>query len=206
MKQHGANESGAWPVLPGIDIPLGLSHVGNNQPFYFQLLERFRASQRTTISEFQRECQQNLQLEARRRVHSLRGVAANIGALDIQKAAGDLEMYLKNNGSYDLRHPDLQRFLKAMEAALNLTLDGLDRHYEASKVAPPPAVDNTLAAQTALTELRTMLQEDRADAVYFFDNSRTHLATLFDDATLTRVASQIRQFDFMGALRLLRAE
>lgn len=205
MKQNGINEGGALPVLPGIDIPLGLSHVGNNQPFYFQLLERFRASQRSTISEFQRECQQNLQQEARRRVHSLRGVAANIGALDIQKTAGDLEMYLKNNGSYDLRHPDLQRHLKALEAALSQTLDGLDRHHEATKVIPLDN-DKQQAAQSTLQELRTMLQEDRADAVYFFDNARASLATMFDDATLTRVASLIRQFDFMAALRLLRAD
>ena len=205
MKQHGINEGSALPVLPGIDIPLGLSHVGNNQPFYFQLLERFRASQRSAISEFQRECQENLQQEARRRVHSLRGVAANIGALDIQKTAGDLEMYLKNNGSYDLRHPDLQRHLKALEAALKQTLDGLDKHHEATKVVPLDS-DKQQAAQSALQELRTMLQEDRADAVYFFDNARTSLATVFDDATLTRVASLIRQFDFLSALRLLRVD
>ncbi len=205
MKQHGTNEGGTLPVLPGIDIPLGLSHVGNNQPFYFQLLERFRTSQRTTISEFQRECRENLQQEARRRVHSLRGGAGNIGALDIQKTAGDLEMYLKNNGSYDLRHPDLQRFVKAMEAALNLTLDGLDQYHEASK-APPVASDVQEAAQSALQELRTMLQEDRADAVYFFDNARASLSSLFDDATLTKVASLIRQFDFLAALRLLRVD
>lgn len=202
MKQHGVT---AHPVLPGIDIPLGLSHVGNNQPFFFQLLERFRTSQRNTISEFQRECQANLQLEARRRIHSLRGGAGNIGAVDIQKTAGELEMYLKNSAIYDLRHPDLQRHVKALESALNQTLDGLDRHHEATK-SPEPAIDNQQAAQTALNDLRTMLQEDRADAVYLFDKVRANLAMLFDEATLTRVAQSIRQFDFLTALRLLRTE
>ncbi|MEN9866276.1 MAG: hypothetical protein RL748_1866 [Pseudomonadota bacterium] len=199
MNQRGAEP---LPVLPGIDIPLGLSHVGNNRPFYFQLLERFRTSQRVTITEFLRECGAGLQLEARRRVHSLRGVAANIGALEVQKTAGALELYLKNNGSYDARHPDLKRHLAALEQALTTVLDGLDHHHSQSEpAAPPPATAQS--AQMVLEELLGLLREDRADAVYFFDTSRTNLAQLFDEATLTRVAAAIRQFDFHHAAQLL---
>lgn len=205
MKQQNVAGSGALPALPGIDIPLGLSHVGNNQIFYFQLLERFRVPSRQTISEFQRECSTNLHLEARRRVHSLRGVAANVGAVALQKAAGDLEIYLKNNGSYNVRHPDLQRHIKAVEAALNLVLDGLDQYHEENK-EEPVAVNNLEVAQTGLAELRILLQEDRADALFFFDTIRASLAELFDEATLTQVAALIRQFNFVQALRLLRTE
>ncbi len=190
------------PVLPGIDIPLGLSHVGNNRPFYFQLLERFRTSQRVTVSEFLRECAAGLQLEARRRVHSLRGVAANIGALQLQQTAGALELYLKNNGSYDARHPDLKRHLNALEKSLIEVLDGLDHyHSQTEPAAPVPATAQS--AQTALEELLGLLREDRADAVYFFDNSRTNLTQLFDEATLVKVATAIRQFDFQYAAQLL---
>lgn len=199
MNQRGAEP---LPVLSGIDIPLGLSHVGNNRPFYFQLLERFRASQRLTISEFLRECAGGLQLEARRRVHSLRGVAANIGALEVQQTAGALELYLKNNGSYDARHPDLQRHLKALEKSLTQVLDSLDQYHSQSEpAAPVPATAQS--AQTALADLLVLLREDRADAVYFFDTSRTNLAQLFDESTLVKVASAIRQFDFHHAAQLL---
>lgn len=205
MKQQNLTGSVDLPTLPGIDITLGLSNVGNNQTFYFQLLERFRIPSRLTISEFQRECSTNLHLEARRRIHSLRGVAANIGASALQKAAGDLEIYLKNNGSYNVRHPDLQRHIKAVETALNFVLDGLDQYHEANKVVPAD-VNKLEVAQTALAELRILLQEDRADALFFFDTIRASLAELFDEATLTQVAATIRQFNFVQALRLLRTE
>ncbi len=205
MNQKNMEGAGALPVLPGIDVALGLTHVGNNKAFYFQLLERFRLPQRLTISEFQRECGANLHLEARRRIHSLRGVAANIGAFELEKVAGNLEAYLKNNGSYNVRHPDLQKHIKTVEAALIIVLDGLDQYHEATKVEPE-VVNTREVAQTSLAELRVLLQEDRADAVFYFDTIRASLAELFDEATLTQVAAMIRQFNFVQALRLLRTE
>jgi HPt (histidine-containing phosphotransfer) domain-containing protein len=200
-----AAENGALPTLPGLDIPLGLSHVGNNQAFYFQLLERFRNSQRPTVGELRRECEANLQLEARRRVHSLRGVAANIGALDLQNRAGELETFFKTHNIYNLRHPELLKRVQALDAALTVLLDGLD-HYHATApvaaevVAPPDPKKN---GEEAVTELCVLLKADRADAVFLFDKVRASLASLYDEATLLKVASSVRQFDFVGALRLL---
>ncbi len=202
-----AAENGALPTLPGLDIPLGLSHVGNNRAFYFQLLERFRNSQRPTVAELRRECEANLQLEARRRVHSLRGVAANIGAIDLQNRAGDLETFFKTHHIYNLRHPDLLKRVQALDAALTVVLDGLD-HYHATTPATPElaAPDLRKNGEEALAELCALLKADRADAVFLFDKVRASLSSLYDEATLLKIASAVRQFDFVGALRLLGRE
>jgi signal transduction histidine kinase/DNA-binding response OmpR family regulator/HPt (histidine-containing phosphotransfer) domain-containing protein len=206
MKDNRIEDSNIRPTFPGIDIALGLSHVGENRPFYFQLLERFRGSQRTTVPEFERECGADLHLDARRRIHSLRSVAANIGALDIPQAAGVLEMYLKNTGIYDLGNPVLAQHVKTLDAALNHVLDGLDEHHVKSVAAQVGSGDAMVpvdVAHDALKQLRALLQDDRADAVYYFDSVRASLGQLMDEAVLTRVAAHIRQFEFDKAQKLL---
>jgi signal transduction histidine kinase/DNA-binding response OmpR family regulator/HPt (histidine-containing phosphotransfer) domain-containing protein len=203
MNDSAATESNTLPDLPGIDIPLGLSHVGYNKPFYFQLLERFRNSQRSAMAEFRRECGTDQHLEARRRIHSMRGVAANIGAVALQEAAGVLEMHLKNTGIYDLSNPVLAQYAQTLEQTLVIVLDGLDQYHARTAVAEGDGTASKDAALAALKELRGLLQEDRADAVYYFDNVRASLGQLMDEGLLTKVAAHIRQFEFDRAQKLL---
>jgi signal transduction histidine kinase/CheY-like chemotaxis protein len=122
-----ASEGGAAiGELPGMDVEDGLARVRGNVAVYRTLLTGFE-------SQLEHECSRlkgavrNDPEQARDQVHALKGVAGNVGALGIHKAAGALEHALAQ-GARD-RWPGL---LDDLEASIGPVLAGL------KGLAPPP--------------------------------------------------------------------
>ncbi|WP_338845666.1 response regulator [Massilia sp. W12] len=189
------------PHIEGLDCEDGLSRVNQDPRFYCQLLERFRISQRKLSLQVRQDWANGMKQDAVRRVHSLRGVAANIGAMNLQKRAEALEMYMNSCHQQNPQDRLWLQHMQNMENALKQLLDGLDAHFDPDGSLDKGAVN----AHANLAQLKSMLAEDRADAVYFFENVKTSLETLLNADQLGRVANHIRQFEFEDAHRLLAA-
>ncbi len=214
----GPNEAGAAQIiikppgnalppleLPGIDVARGLSHVVGNGPFYLQLVERFARSQRAALADIRQSCTHGRQSEAVRRAHTLRGVAANIGAVQVQELAEQLELLLAQ--TIDLQQPQLASISQELESALFVVINGLDAHFGAVVAQDQPITNkqnDPILAQSQMQELGQLLAEDRADAVFYFESVKDNLASLLDAAAMDVLANHLRMFEFDEAKTVLQ--
>ncbi len=81
--------------VPGISISDGLSSVSGNQKLYKKLLRRFRDNYASTPSDISAAMADGRHEDAVRLAHTLKGVAANLGAGKLAGASGALETALR---------------------------------------------------------------------------------------------------------------
>lgn len=82
--------------LPGISIKTGLSRVNNKESLYRKILKKFYNDYENVADEVISALQDEDVELARRLAHTVKGVAGNIGAQDLQAIAGELEEAIKN--------------------------------------------------------------------------------------------------------------
>ncbi len=75
---------------PGLMIDKALDRLGGNEAFYIKLLHSFRKDLADARDALAKELEQDEEL-ARRRVHTLKGLAGTLGAETLRKATQDLE-------------------------------------------------------------------------------------------------------------------
>ncbi len=82
--------------LNGFNLDKGLAAVAGNEALYISLLRKF-ADRYATINKDISDCLQNSDMEtAIRHAHTVRGIAANLGAEALSSAAEGLEKAIKN--------------------------------------------------------------------------------------------------------------
>jgi CheY-like chemotaxis protein/HPt (histidine-containing phosphotransfer) domain-containing protein len=120
------------PTLPGIDVESGLIRVGGNMGLYKKLLIKFRDDYSNSFHEIETELNNNNLEEVERFVHSIKGVAGNIGVDKLQEIAGELEVVIRKRET-DRYDGMLKKYSKEMSKVLN-TLKDLepeeDRHMK----------------------------------------------------------------------------
>ena len=79
------------PVLPGIDTVAGLKRVRGKLPLYKELLERFAEGQTGTDAEIRVALEADERTTAERLAHTVKGLAATIGADKLSGLAAALE-------------------------------------------------------------------------------------------------------------------
>jgi two-component system sensor histidine kinase/response regulator len=82
--------------VEGIEISEGLNRVGGNQKLYRKLLIKLREDYASAQDEIAAMLAQGNYEEAERAAHSIKGVAGNVGANQLQKAGTQLETAIKN--------------------------------------------------------------------------------------------------------------
>ena len=117
------------PAFVSINTRLGLLRVAGNLPLYLQLLQRFCRSQRDVLPDLAHACEHDYRAQAIRRIHSLRGVAGNIGAETLEKAAEVLEFQLKHAPMLNLQESRLHAASMRLQDALQAVLLELDQHF-----------------------------------------------------------------------------
>jgi CheY-like chemotaxis protein len=210
-----APEAAAGPSLPGlsslsgIDSAFGLRHVAGNTALYVQLLDRFRGTQRDAGSAIRVDFEAGRRMEAASRAHTLRGVAGNIGARELQTLAQAVEEGLTMASSDRGR---LASGVRALEAAVEATMHSLDSYFAGHAAralqplaAPPPAGGAVLPAdaQEALGQLAQLLAEFSGDATDYFESVRTQLAGVLESAVLARLEQHLSRYEFEEARQLL---
>jgi PAS domain S-box-containing protein len=205
------------PTLPGlstvsgIDSAYGLRHVAGNVALYVQLLDRFRATQRDAGAQIRADYQARRLRQAAARAHTLRGVAGNIGARELQTLAQSVEEGL------GLAAPDRGRLaagVRALEAAVDATMESLDRYFArvAATPSPPPpeppapaalSADADDAATDAIVQLDHLLAEYSGDAIDYFETVRARLAGVLDAEHMARLEQHLSRYEFEEARQQL---
>ena len=90
-----AEEASSLPVLPGVDTQSGLARVGGKVSVYRKILRQFANRQADSPARIRSALQGHDLTTAEREAHTLKGVAGNIGAGEVQAAATRLETAIK---------------------------------------------------------------------------------------------------------------
>ena len=121
--------------LEGIDPVRGLTHCNNNQELYRKLLGHFRERRRGADQELRSLLAEGRRDEARRAAHTLKSVCGIIGAVELARAAQQLEELLAE--------PDtpVEAMLERLSRCLTTVITSLDR----ALAAPAPTADCVVA-------------------------------------------------------------
>ncbi|HEY9194212.1 MAG TPA: PAS domain S-box protein [Methyloversatilis sp.] len=188
--------------LDGIDVDAGLRASGGNVEFYLRLLHKFAESR--DVPDLCRMLTTTDPGAARMAAHTVKGVAATLGAEGLRTDAVDIEKALAAGSQPDadvLRQlaDGMQRRFSLLQQAIGALPDGAGR-LEASAV---PVIDRALLCRT-MADLEALLEADDMSATALF-RERSALLSAALGARAAIIGEQIEQFAFDDALASLQA-
>jgi two-component system sensor histidine kinase/response regulator len=194
--------------LPGIDRATGLKRIAGNEALYRKLLLDFHRDYSASAARIRAAIAEGRMADAERQVHTLKGVAGNIGAMELHRIAQELDTAL--------RLGDLAKagsLLAGVEGELARVVNGLaplagrDAAARAAAESQPSvsgAVVDRAALDAALRALADLVRKNDPEAEAALDQLR---AALNGSRTrdVDRVAAALDLFDFRGAAKALTA-
>jgi len=184
--------------LPGIDTGRGLKLLQGNEQLYLRLLKKFASKQGDFQQRFSAAQSRGDDASAMREVHTLKGLAANIGATDLQESARRLEAACSDGA----QSPDIDALLEQLVGDLTLVLGGLQELLEPAEVVDASRSDTGSAlGGTELAQLCALLEDDDSEAL---DTVEALLRLDLDAPTrrmLLAVGESLAVYDFDEALQ-----
>jgi two-component system sensor histidine kinase/response regulator len=190
--------SAELPTIAGLDTHDGVSRVGGNQKLYVKLLRDFAAQQKTAIERVREALEAGDVSTAERLAHTLKGVAGNIGAKDVQSAAGALERLIRDRSPSDRIETASQQvssLLAPLTAQINVAFS-VDAVEAAPAITAPADPARSLAAAT---QLRALLADSDPGAGDFVEANRDVLRPLFDGNDWQEFETLVQGYAFADA-------
>ena len=133
--RQGEDAGGAEVIdrLTSIDVTRGLSHAGGDRKLFLRLLRRFHDGQLSFAETFRRTLIGPDTSEPLRLVHTLKGLAGTLGAVDLQRHAAALEAAMIAAGDEAERDCLFDR----ASAALTVVLDDISACLKTATVVTP---------------------------------------------------------------------
>jgi PAS domain S-box-containing protein len=202
-KREGPTVTGedetAFPSLEGVDVEDGLRRVGGNGKLYRSILLKFAGSQATVLEEIRKGLGSLPSEDVVRLAHTLKGVAGNIGARDLETAAREVESALREN------RPDAKERIADAEPLLREVLTAI----ESVKEEAAPSGDGTGSAspeelKERLNRLLEKLEGYDAEAVDGAAELEPLLAGTAAAEAISAVSRSLKGYDFEKALEEAR--
>ena len=184
--------------LPGIDIRIGLNNVAGNQPFFHKLLREFCQDYHNIVSILRSLLnQEGGKEEVQRLTHTIKGIAASLGAKELSVAVSNIERAVKEERSE--QYDDL---LNHFETALQVIFQGLTVLDE---ISSPPESENIPVDLEKLPplfqKLLPMLKAGLPSAAKKAKEIQNHLNSSKYRADSQTLLTQIEDYDFEEALQ-----
>ena len=198
---------------PRLNAQLGLQHSLNRPDFYEKIVRKFVASERDFITRFQQalEHPQDTQ-HTQRLVHTLKGLAANIGAEVLQQRAAALETACAQSADTQ----QLTNLLSAVEQELTPLLTELTQALavtpfpdELAVIHEPPIsaltpLNDDVQRQT-LSELIDLVEDQDSEALEALDKLLANAQlSASQQKALIWAQRKLLHYDFEAALSLLK--
>ena len=186
-------------TIPGLDLERGLKSVRGRMDSYRRLLTNFANNHLDDFQHITSKLAADNQDEARRLAHSLKGAAATLGAVAIERAASALEQAIKESQT----PAEITRLL-AEAAHCYLQLNTFLGVRKVEPTLPGTGIDSAtwLAAQPTLLALRQQLSDGDLSAQTLLGEHAPLLRTLLG-SRYKIFEGHISRFDFEAALALL---
>lgn len=183
-------------ALPGFDLTNLEQMLDGDQPLIISMLEHFRADTSGDLVAIDRAIAAGNLAEAEQQAHKLKGVAGNIGAMEVYHLASELDADLKR-GSCDpttlnALHESYRQAIRGIDslsqasassgnvAALRILAASLD-HLLASHELVPEELLDSLEATLAAPQSKLFQQLRRQIANIDYKKARTSLQQLLDE-------------------------
>jgi PAS domain S-box-containing protein len=202
-------EKDSFPdTLPGFDLKAGLKRLQGNRKLYRKLLLNFSGTYANTPDEIRQAIASADYESVHQLVHSLKGVAGNLAAEELQIATIEVEKLVKHRDTHQLPEPEsLEAKVALLENALNEVLQAV-KTLKADDEEPNTTPSGDLSAavpidldKEAIGRLRDaaemgdvtevlLVADDIASHTDGFQHHRQKIAQLADD------------FDFDGIIEM----
>ncbi|WP_163835058.1 transporter substrate-binding domain-containing protein [Spartinivicinus ruber] len=204
-----------WPEqLSSIDLAAGLSRVMQNQPLYCKILRDFINQQPANLQSLAETLANQDWEQALYLAHTMKGVAGNIGANELQDSCLALEKLLKAEQFEQAEQVfnQLKSHSQTLAEELSL-LPGVIIAEEETATELQTAVDTTesncendsTGAPSAdeLFQLKKMLSSGDTEVMAVWQKLMPHLTKTLDPTLLGQIGEKIDNFDFDEALHLV---
>jgi two-component system sensor histidine kinase/response regulator len=161
----------AFPAIDGIDVNDGLHRCGGKTDFYTKILLTFSGSYGEVRKQLKPLINERKNKELGDLMHTLAGVAGNIGATEVGKRSRTLSQSLLSGEDVeaDMLYTeaiDLANRIEAIAAAINAKLSGAEPERDAERSAMPPAALDALLRST-----KTLISDNDPSAVDLLDEA-----------------------------------
>jgi len=188
----------ALVAIPGLDAKAALRRMLGKQPFYVSMLRRFLAGQAGSVAEIRTALKSGDLESAERIAHTTKGVAGNIGAVEVAALAAKIERAIMRREPRDL----VDASLDALAGPLGALVAALERALPADERVARVAVDEvTLRSVCAMLE--GLLSDDDSEATDVFAEHAILLRGAFPNH-FHRIDAAIREFKYDTAVVALR--
>jgi signal transduction histidine kinase/CheY-like chemotaxis protein len=202
--QKQMEQLAALRAIGTLDVQRGLSLSNQNPALYLSILGKFVKSQEHAVERIQDALLNSDGATAERLVHTLKGLAASVGAESLRTRASDLEHALHAHAN--AQH--IENLIRPAQTQLNAVVTAL---RDVLGVAAQPARDNVTLSpaqhaelQQVIQNLRQLLEQDDSEALTLWETHAAGLHAMLQEANLLEDA--IGCFDFEEALRLLNQQ
>ena len=183
--------------IDGINAGPALVRMMGNTTLYLSSLRKFCTQQAEMPAACRSALAEKDSATAKRLAHTLKGVAASIGAEALSAESAALEHGIADQ----LTRTKLNPLIDAIEVNLNTLITAIQQHL------PPlatPTIAGKIKAEQAVSELEKLLAESNPEAMAWMDQN-SHLLAEIMPLRATAIETAIRAFDLDQALQLLRS-
>jgi two-component system sensor histidine kinase/response regulator len=197
---QGADDARLPHDVAGLDTAQGLRRVLGKTPLYLSMLNKFTAGQKDTPAQIMAALRDSDWPLAERLAHTLKAVAGNVGAVDVQAQAALLESALRHKQAPE----QLDALLAETARRLQHLLDALTQRLPAQAATGDSSVAGHERGAAIREQLASLLAQDDPQAAELLDE---HAALLQDTlgAAFRGIAQAVRDFDFASAHEQLAA-
>ncbi|MBK8957315.1 MAG: PAS domain S-box protein [Proteobacteria bacterium] len=200
----GTHDAGQMDTLaPDLEVAQGLRNVGGKRDSYHRLLSRFVANHLEGALRLHGALSDGRLQDAVLIAHTLKSVAATLGAQAVAAQAAQLEQRLRRGEPLAALDRDIEQLGRALAragAAVQVALGG----GNTDTPAPKPSARAPAQLRTALDALEAMLAQDDLSAVENWREMRAELGAHLDAMALKKIDRCVEDFDLPGALANLR--
>jgi signal transduction histidine kinase/CheY-like chemotaxis protein/HPt (histidine-containing phosphotransfer) domain-containing protein len=189
------------PDMADIEVVDGLKRVAGNKKLYRSLLEQFGEKQAGSATEISAALDNGDRELAERIAHTVKGVAGNIGVTKIQRVAAELEKAIReNDGQTSILLSEFDILLRNQVRAI---FAGLNATQPTAGAVPANMEFDAVAASTAVSRLKTLLEACDADAAEALAALHDLVAGQVEEIRLKALESDVHNFEFELALSKL---
>lgn len=195
--EAAAPETLPHPLIDGLDQEQGLRLCAGKRALYTSLLHQFCGTLGGVHAEIRAALAAGQVVQAARLAHTVRGVAANIGAFRCREVAAELETLLER----DPPTSGVEVQVLALERELTHLIASIVRHYpqpEATLAAPDPALTDWEQWGPIGQELLQLLEASDALSASFAEEHAELLQAGLGPA-FAALQAQIQRFDLAAA-------
>lgn len=200
--QHSGENSAEVliPALDGIDTQAGLQRTERRPALYLRLLVKTYRN----FSDFEQRYQQLKHSEQadvlQRLVHSLKGVAGNIGALQVAECAQQLEQQLA-------QPPVREATEQALLAAVAQMLSSLSGLQQPEQTSPAASVDevNWQQLREDAEHLSELISNYDTDVIELWEQHEVQFSAIAAPMVMQKMQHALAHYDFEAALVIIQS-